>query len=438
MSCAACAARVEKAVKKVEGVSSCAVNLLTNTGLSMYNLSSVQAGDNFRKQGKCRIRSGTGETEEYRMKRMLVWGIALALMLCCAASARADHSYEGTVVAGEVRPISAGFGGKVGGITLKIGDEVAEGQSLGTIQSTMNFAPVEGTVTGLYAAEGDDVESVISRYGALLYLEPTNRYLIKATTDKAYNASENHYIHLGERVYLTCTPDGSHTGTGMISALSETEGGYEVEVTGGDFYMGEKVDIYRNESRKKESNIGRGVVGRAAPVPVKGVKDTGSSVLRLHVANGDFVERGELLFETVDGALDGLYSPGNEVLSPASGVVSSIEKKNGEDIMKGETLLSIIPLDTLQVEFSIPEADVFLLKKGQPVKMELYWDNEKGRTLEGTITSIARMNTEAETDSENQRKTYKAYANFPKDERVSVGMTVILYVQDEGEAQTEE
>ena len=31
MSCAACAARVEKAVKKVEGVSSCAVNLLTNS-----------------------------------------------------------------------------------------------------------------------------------------------------------------------------------------------------------------------------------------------------------------------------------------------------------------------------------------------------------------------------------------------------------------------
>ena len=141
------------------------------------------------------------------MKRMLVWGIALAMMFCCAASAWADHSYEGTVVAGEVRPISAGFGGKVGGITLKVGDEVAEGQPLATIQSTLNFAPVEGTVTGLYAAEGDDVESVISRYGALLYLEPTNRYLIKATTDKAYNASENHYIHLGERVYLTCTPD---------------------------------------------------------------------------------------------------------------------------------------------------------------------------------------------------------------------------------------
>ena len=31
MSCAACAARVEKAVSKVEGVTSCSVSLLTNS-----------------------------------------------------------------------------------------------------------------------------------------------------------------------------------------------------------------------------------------------------------------------------------------------------------------------------------------------------------------------------------------------------------------------
>ena len=31
MSCAACAARVEKAAKSVDGVTSCAVNLLTNS-----------------------------------------------------------------------------------------------------------------------------------------------------------------------------------------------------------------------------------------------------------------------------------------------------------------------------------------------------------------------------------------------------------------------
>ena len=39
MSCAACSARVEKAVSKVEGVTSCSVSLLTNSmGTGMNRL----------------------------------------------------------------------------------------------------------------------------------------------------------------------------------------------------------------------------------------------------------------------------------------------------------------------------------------------------------------------------------------------------------------
>ena len=41
MSCAACSARVEKAVSALEGVESCAVNLLTNSMVIEGN-----AGDN--------------------------------------------------------------------------------------------------------------------------------------------------------------------------------------------------------------------------------------------------------------------------------------------------------------------------------------------------------------------------------------------------------
>ena len=55
-------------------------------------------------------------------------------------------------------------------------------------------------------------------------------------------------------------------GTGLVSALTDT--GYNVEVTGGDFYMGETVGIYRESSYAAESRIGRGTVGRTAPVAV--------------------------------------------------------------------------------------------------------------------------------------------------------------------------
>jgi len=354
--------------------------------------------------------------------------IAAIVMLMTAVSAMAELSYEGTVVAGETVPIQAAFGGKLTEIRKRAGDLITEGETVAKIRTTLNYAPVEGTISGLYITEGDKTEDVTERYGASLYIEPTNRYVITATTEKAYTASENKYIHLGERVYLSCVTDGTHRGTGMISAL--TDNGYSVEVTGGDFYMGEKVDVYRKNDYSKESCVGRGTVARAKPVAVKGA----GSVLKIHVKNGDFVERGELLFETVEGVLDGLYAPGNQVIAPITGIISSIDKNNGESVNKGDTVMKVMPTDSLQVEFDVPESDLFSLQEGQKVSMELYWETETGKTYSGEIVSIAHVNTTPK--NETDRKTYKAYASINADERVRAGMSVILYVSSGAAAET--
>ena len=346
----------------------------------------------------------------------------LACMLVCVLGlAAADVSYEGTVVGGETIAIQAPFGGRISDNQKRAGDMISEGESLMKINSTKVYAPIEGTVSGLYISEGDKAEDVTERYSASLFIEPTNRYVLSATTDKAYSASENHYIHLGEQVYMRCTTDGTHRGTGLVSAL--TDKGYNIEVTGGDFYMGEKVDIYRSSDYSKESCIGRGTVDRAKPVAVKGT----GSVLKIHVKDGDFVERGELLFETVEGTLDGLYAPDPQVLSPVTGIVSSVDKNNGDNAAKGDTLMKVIPLESLQVQFSVPESDVLSLKEGQKVKMELYWETESGKTYEGKIVAISHQATEPKTDSD--RKTYTVYSSINADERIRAGMTVILYVE---------
>ena len=353
------------------------------------------------------------------MKKIAGIILILALLTGCAA---AEQSYDGTIVAGETLPVIAGYGGRLSGIRVETGDLVAEGEALAKIKTTLNYAPVEGTVTGLYIAEGDKTEDITERYGASLYIEPTNRFLIKATSEKAYNASENRYIHLGERVYLKCVTDGSHKGTGMVAALTET--GYNVEVTGGEFSMEEKVEIYRKSDYSRESAIGRGTVNRASPVAVKG----SGSVLKIHVKNGDFVERGENLFETVEGVLDGLYAPSNEVLSPVSGIVASVEKNNGESIAKGDILAKIIPTDSLRVEFLVQEADLFLLREGQKVKMELYWDTEQGHYYEGEITRISHVQESVKDGTTTDRKNYKVYASIRADERIRAGMTIIVTV----------
>ena len=356
------------------------------------------------------------------MKRRGGWMAgALAALLLWSGAAGAELSYEGSVAAGEILPIQVGFGGKVTGVRKRAGDLITEGETLASIATTLNFAPAEGTVSGLYIAEGDKAEDVTERYGASLYIEPTHRYLISATPDKAFTSSENRYIHLGERVYLKCVTDGTHRGTGMVAKL--TEKGYSIEVTGGDFYMGEKVDVYRDGEYSKESCVGRGTVERNPPVAVKGA----GSVLKIHVRNGDFVERGELLFETVEGVLDGLYAPGSEVLAPFSGILSSVEKGNGENIAKGDILMKGIPASSLEVAFEVPEADLFFLREGQKVSMELYWETESGKRYSGEIRSISRMPTE--TKETTDRKTYQARASIQADERIRPGMTVIVNVE---------
>ena len=356
------------------------------------------------------------------MKRFAAWLLAACLACGITGAAMADNSYVGTITAGETVPVQVSYGGRLSGITKSAGQLVSEGESLAEVEATLNFAPVEGTISGMYLQAGDKTEDVTERYGASLYIEPTNRYIIKATSDKAYNSSENKYIHLGERVYLKCVTDGSHKGTGMVAAL--TEDGYQIEVTGGDFYIGEKVDAYRKSDYARESCVGRGTVDRAKPVAVKG---SGSAV-RVHVANGDFVERGELLFETVEGVLDGLYAPGKQVLSPVSGIISSVEKNNGDSIAKGDTLMKILPTSSLQVEFDIPESDLFILEEGQKVRMELYWETESGKTYEGEILRISHINSTVK-EGTTERKTYKAYASITPDARIRAGMTVILYVE---------
>ena len=353
-------------------------------------------------------------------KKLMALVLALMLVLG-AAAAKADVllSYEGVVVAGETTPVTAAFGGRVTGLHLRKGDLVSKGDTIAEIATTLNYAPLEGTVTGIYAAEGDDAEAIAARYGAVLYIEPTNRYTIKATTEKAYNRSENKYIHLGEKVYLSCTADGTHQGTGMIAGL--TDEGYTVEVTGGEFYMGETVGIYRQQNYAAESRIGRGTVGRTAPVAVKGA----GSVLKLHVENGDFVERGELLFETVDGLLDGLYAPDGRVLAPVSGVVASVETEQGASVTKGASIVKIYPTESMQIELKVPEADLFELTEGMPVDIEFTWDNDETMNYKGTLATISHLSEEAGADS--TRTTYKAYVTFEPDERVRLGMSVIVY-----------
>lgn len=87
MTCAACSARVEKAVKDVAGVKSCAVNLLTNSmmvegGTSADIIGAVEkAGYGASKAGEKRTEMPSADKETAKMKTRLFWSIGFLLVL---------------------------------------------------------------------------------------------------------------------------------------------------------------------------------------------------------------------------------------------------------------------------------------------------------------------------------------------------------------------
>ena len=88
------------------------------------------------------------------MKRICCWMLAF-IMVFLVGGSLADTSYQGTVTSGNLLLVQAPFGGKVTDIRVRVGDLVMEGDTLAGISTTPVYAPIEGTVTGLYITEGD-------------------------------------------------------------------------------------------------------------------------------------------------------------------------------------------------------------------------------------------------------------------------------------------
>ncbi len=364
------------------------------------------------------------------MKKILALAIALCVLLM-SGSALAEVSFMGNVVARETVGVKAPFGGTIEKSYVRVGSLISVGDRVATIGTTRVYAAGEGTVCGVFGEEGDSAESVTTRYGGVMYIEPTNKYVVSATTEKAYNSSETKYIRVGEKVYLSCTKDGSHTGTAMVTSVKEAdESGntaYTLEVTGGEFYMGETVAVFRSKDYASNSCIGRGNIAQNAALPVAGT----GSILKLHAAVGDQVERGQLLFETVDGVLDGLYAMDNTVVSDVAGVVASSDAAVGGSAVKGGNLITVYPRDAFQIQMSVSELDLSEIHEGSKVFIEFEWDSQSIRRYRGQVEEISYLNTTGLDGLSSGSVSYTAYVSFTPDESVRLGMSVIVYVVDE-------
>ena len=350
---------------------------------------------------------------------------ALALLLSPAALAD-SITFTGTVAPSETHEVYAPIGGKVLTVTGDVGDRVSADTVLVALSTTKVYAEEDGTVTGVFGQPGDSAETVSSLYGSVISIEGESVYSIAASTANAYNTTATKFVHVGESVYLSCYSDGSHTGAGVITAIEGTD--YTVRVTSGEFLVGETVNVYRGESATSTKRIGRGTLNRTSPTAVTG----SGSIVSIAVSAGDTVRRGDLLFETLDGSFDGLYMSGSEITAGINGTLSQLNAQQGGSVQKDEVVAVLYPEGAMRIEASVDEANLASIHVGDPVSIELIWNQDEEIAYPGTISGISAIadSSESQGGETESSVTYTVYIDFTPDENTRYGMSAVVTTQD--------
>lgn len=351
------------------------------------------------------------------MKKVLICLLAMVLLVSTAMAEGA--ALEGTVVATRSAAVLAPAAGVVQDVLVQAGQHVTAGQEVAALMETIAYAEVSGAVK-LFGQEGESVETITTRYGAVMYIEQDLQFSISASTRNAYDDPANKIIHPGEKVYIRCTTNSEHTGAGEVTAISGSS--YTVEVTEGSFADGEGVYIYRSEDHAATSRIGKGTANYADAVACTGT-GTGS-VAEIFVADGDHVEEGTPLFSTVEASA---YSA--DIRTAASGTVATLDVTPGTAVEAGALVATVYPDDAIRLEILADEIDLRSLAVGQSVTVTF----ANGVVAQGQVESISGLQYVAETTEEGEEDNtayFPVYVAFQTDAPIACGMTAKVTIAE--------
>lgn len=347
------------------------------------------------------------------MKTLAVMLLVLCMGFPAMAAEQESVSMSGMLQPADILRITAPFSGRVMLCEAAAGDLIAAGDALMQLDTMHIYAPCDGIVAGLRAGEGDSLSMINALYGAAMYVEPDSRYIIYASTAKAYDSNDNRIIHVGETVYLTSINNYSRTGEGLVTFVEGDN--YTVEVTEGNLRLNETCYISRDEDHEVEKGrIGQGKTARNNPQPVTAE----GSVVKIHAAEGDQVKRGQLLMEIAPDARteaeSGVIRAGEDL------IVLSVLTDEGAQVQKDQIVCEVFPVGTLQAVVYVEEDDLLSIRVGDNVTVELDAAPEE-YSYEGRIESIAYVPAEGMNEV-----CYEVRVQFENDGIVRMGMSVTV------------
>lgn len=345
--------------------------------------------------------------------------ILAALLMLCGMAAQAELMLDGTVVCAVTASQSARMGGTVSQVYVMPGDYVHVGDPVASLSLTRVYAPCDGTVEAVFAQAGESADDATSRYGGVMTLLPEARYNIYATSSSAYKSVRTSHVVPGQEVYMKCTKDGSHRGAGVVF---ETDGNLIfIEATGGTFHNGETVYVYMESDYDSEDQLAKGTV--LANI-VQNV-EAGGDVYKTYVQPGDFVEKGQLLFETLGALPEDGGAEACLLTAEAEGYVTAVAIQAGDTVARDGLMLTYCPAEGLVAAALAPESDVASVAPGEAATLSIDLSEEILR-LQGTVAGVSYLPETADDGGTG----YRVLISFPPDPRVAPGMSLSATLKD--------
>ncbi len=255
------------------------------------------------------------------------------------------------------------------------------------------YSPVKGRVKKVYADEGEDVQTVMSRDGALALLSTDG--LMKVT----FVPGDNTLIRVGAAV--TVKDDRGDEWDGRIDSLSGATG--EVTVTFSDDgpELDENVSVYLGAA------LGTGTAKINSPLTITA---TGGTVDRARYLNKEnaSVSKGTALFDLKDVPISDDYKTAltkrqdildqitqaesvldsGEITAPESGIIDVVyDNITNVPLGKDTAILSLSSDETLDMVIAVDEMDVVKLEAGQNATVTV--NALAGQTFTGSVKKIA-------------------------------------------------
>jgi len=343
-------------------------------------------------------------------------------------------------------------------IVVKVGDKVEEGDLLATVNtasvisamsdlqeemeeldaklkdaaedtvSSKITAQVSGRVKEIYAAEGDDVSSVMYENNALMLISLDGYMAVDIETD-ALKKGDNATVILPDGTEYDGTVDQSDDGN--VTVLLTDDGPNN----------GEKVTVNSADG----ISIGSGELYIHNPLKVTGYAGTISAI---HTEENKNVKSGTKLFSITDTSytanydailkeraeleedmqrLITIYKEG-AVYAPFAGTVESITDPDEEEEESEEEIsaqITLCPAKTMSVSTSIDESEILSLKVGQEATVTIgsIGDTE----FVGTVSEIETTGT-----SSGGVTKYTAIITLDKTDQMLAGMSASVSITTEG------